>query len=273
MSSDENPIYQKEAALAFNKQSGIFDDLYQANKIVQYKRQRVRNHVEQYLKPGSSILELNAGTGDDAVYFATRGYQVHATDIAEDMQKQLIEKARLHGLSGNISTEVCSYTELETLQKKGPYDCIFSNFAGLNCTPDLKKIMASFYPLLTKNGTITLVIMPPFCLWELTLVFKNDFKTAFRRFNSKSGRRTQIEGEPFTCWYYSPLQVKHFAANYFKVEAIEGLCTVVPPSFFIHFPDRYPKLYSYLIRMEHTWKSAWPWKNIGDYFIITLRKQ
>ena len=107
MSVPVNASYQKEAAEAFNKQSGIFDALYHSNKIVQYKRKRVRDHVEQYLKPNSSILELNAGTGDDAIYFAAKGHTVHATDIAVDMQ-EVLEKVHLstkgfkmpHELSG-----------------------------------------------------------------------------------------------------------------------------------------------------------------------------
>ena len=37
-------------------------------------------------RAAGSILELNAGTGTDAVWFAERGYRVHATDIAEGMQ-------------------------------------------------------------------------------------------------------------------------------------------------------------------------------------------
>jgi hypothetical protein len=56
--------HEQQAAAAFDKQSVIFDQLYSADTIIQYKRQRVRNHVERYLSPNSNILELNAGTGE-----------------------------------------------------------------------------------------------------------------------------------------------------------------------------------------------------------------
>jgi ubiquinone/menaquinone biosynthesis C-methylase UbiE len=68
--------HEQQAAAAFDKQSVIFDQLYSADTIIQYKRQRVRNHVERYLSPNSNILELNAGTGEDAVYFAGKGHHV-----------------------------------------------------------------------------------------------------------------------------------------------------------------------------------------------------
>src|SRR5688572_19000253 len=158
--------YEQQAAAAFDEQSVIFDDLYSGNAIIRYKRKRVRDHVQQYLLPHSRILELNAGTGEDAIYFASKGYRGHATDISFGMQEVLKEKVHLYGLDKAVTTERCSFTELDKLQQRGPYDMIFSNFAGLNCTGQLDKVLLSFSPLLKPGGVITLVVLPPFCLWE-----------------------------------------------------------------------------------------------------------
>jgi cyclopropane fatty-acyl-phospholipid synthase-like methyltransferase len=122
------------AEAAFSNQSAVFDELYSGDTIINYKRKRVRDHVLQYLKPGSSILELNSGTGEDALYFARKGFKVHATDISAGMQNELKGKAISAGLQGSITKEICSYTQLSELENRGPYDLIFSNFAGLNCT-------------------------------------------------------------------------------------------------------------------------------------------
>src|SRR6478736_929712 len=101
----ENAYMQHEelAAAAFNKQSAVFDKIYAENIIVAYKRKRVREHVLKYLSPKSNILELNAGTGDDAVFFAEQGHSVHATDIAEDMQIKLRAKVQQHNLDALVS--------------------------------------------------------------------------------------------------------------------------------------------------------------------------
>ena len=125
---------EQEAAMAFSKQALVFDAYDAGNTIIQYKRQRVREHVNRHLLPGSSILELNAGTGEDAVYFARQGHRVHATDIAGGMLKVLNAKVTQQGLAGRVTSECCSFTNLEGLEASGPYDYIFSNFAGLNCT-------------------------------------------------------------------------------------------------------------------------------------------
>jgi len=273
MSISSNKISEQKAAEAFTRQSSIFDEIYSANTIIQYKRDRVRTHVENFLKPNSNILELNAGTGEDAIYFAQKGHHVHATDISEGMQTELKKKRDIAGLHSSISTEICSFTELYNLKNKGPYDFIFSNFAGLNCTNELDKVLLSFNSLLKSGGSITLVVMPNFCLWETLLACKGNFKTAFRRFNSKNGVRAHVEGVYFTCWYYKPSYIENILKNDFELISVEGLCSIVPPSYIENFTKKYPRLFKWLCNKEEKYKKKFPWKSIGDYFIISLRKK
>ncbi|HTB25269.1 MAG TPA: hypothetical protein VK711_07850, partial [Puia sp.] len=86
MDNQINYYNEQLVSAAFNGQSLVFDELYSTNSIIQYKRERVRDHLIKNLKPGSHILELNAGTGDDAIFLAQKGYHVHATDISSGMQ-------------------------------------------------------------------------------------------------------------------------------------------------------------------------------------------
>ena len=236
MNGSIHSVNEQAAEKAFSKQSGIFDEIYSSNIIIQYKRQRVRDHLQLFLKPGSKILELNAGTGDDAVWLAEHGHVVHATDISKGMQEKLVEKIRQNRLEAQVTHELCSFTELNQLKNKGPYDLIFSNFAGLNCTGELDKVLHSFSLLLKPHGIVTLVILPKFCLWEALLFLKGDFKTAFRRFFSSKGVKAHIEGEYFTCWYYNPSYVSRHMKNSYEVFSVEGLCTLVPP---LPFPFRF----------------------------------
>jgi ubiquinone/menaquinone biosynthesis C-methylase UbiE len=270
LSSQINEQYTEEA---FSKQSAVFDEIYSGNTIVQYKRDRVRAHVLQYLKSGSKILELNSGTGEDAVFFAQQGHHVHATDISTGMQQQLVQKVAKHKLQDLVSNELCSYTQLHELKNKGPYHHIFSNFAGLNCTGELDKAMLSFRDLLMPGGVVTLVVLPKFCLWETLLVFKGKFRTAFRRWFSKKGVKARVEDTYFTCWYYNPSYIINTLKNDFDLLAVEGLCTIVPPSYIEGFAEKYPAIYRFLVKYESRLKSTWPWRVIGDYYIISLRKK
>jgi len=271
--SDSGTLNEQAAASAFSKQAPHFDLLYNENSIIQYKRTRVREHVSKFLPPQSCILELNAGTGEDAVYFAQQGHTVHATDISAGMQEVAIKKIEAVQLEKFVTFEHCSFTKLEDLHQKGPYDLIFSNFAGLNCTHELEKVLSSFYQLLKPKGFVTLVLMPKFCLWESLLLFKGKFRTAFRRFSGSKGTKAKIDGEYFRCWYYNPSFIRRHLKKSFDIFALEGLCTLVPPSYMENFADNHPRLYRHLEKKENSWKSKWPWKVIGDYYIITLQKK
>jgi ubiquinone/menaquinone biosynthesis C-methylase UbiE len=266
-------INEQLAETAFTSQSGIFDEIYSGNTIVNYKRNRVRTHVLQYLGPDSSILELNSGTGEDALFFAQNGHKVHATDISTGMQQELKRKVEMRDMQGSVSNELCSFTMLHQLKNKGPYDLIFSNFAGLNCTDELDKVLALFNNLLKPNGIVTLVILPKFCLWETLLIFKGKFRTAFRRFFSHNGTKAHIEGAYFKCWYYDPSFIVKRLTGQFDLLGIEGLCTIVPPSYIEGFAEKHPSIYRFLKTKEDRLKSSWPWKYIGDYYIISLRKR
>ncbi|HMF71644.1 MAG TPA: class I SAM-dependent methyltransferase [Flavitalea sp.] len=266
-------VNEIRAARAFSEQSAVFDKIYGNDPIVSYKRTRVREHIMQYLGAGDQILELNCGTGEDSLYFAGKGFRVHATDISDGMLAALNEKKELHVAGQSVTVENCSYTSLDHLKNKGPFDYIFSNFGGLNCTGDLKKVLLSFADLLRPGGHVSLVIISGFCLWETLLLFKGKFKTAFRRFFSSGGRQAQVEGQSFTCWYYKPSYVIDSLKGDFDCIEVEGLCTLVPPSYMEGFSQKYPDAFTYLCKQENKRKASFPWKYIGDYFIITLKKR
>jgi ubiquinone/menaquinone biosynthesis C-methylase UbiE len=267
-----NDTNESAAATAFTRQSAVFDEVYGKDAIVNYKRRRVWEHVNHFLSPGSLILELNAGTGEDAIEFARSGHRVHATDLSNGMLSILQEKVILNHLRHRVTYEQCSFTKLSSLQNTGPYDLIFSNFAGLNCTNDLEGVLHSFDKLLKPGGHITLVLLPKFCLWESLLLFRGRFTTAIRRWTGNSGTKANVEGVEFRCWYYNPSFVRKQLGTSYSLKSLEGLCTIVPPSYLQNFSEKRPRLYRWLERWENKWKSKWPWRLVGDYYIITLEK-
>jgi ubiquinone/menaquinone biosynthesis C-methylase UbiE len=268
-----NHINELKASEAFTKQSKVFDNLYGDDQIIQYKRQRVREHILKYARQNSSMLELNCGTGEDALFFAGKGFKVHATDISSGMLDELKKKIGEKNFENSISIEQCSFTELELLQAKQSFDYIYSNFGGLNCTKELEKVLRAFEKLLAPGGVVTLVIISKFCLWETLLLFRGKFKTAFRRLFATRGRRAHVEGSFFKCWYYSPSFIKSRLQDQYELLSLEGLCTIVPPSYIEKFAEKHPRWFRFLSEKEDKLKDKWPWNRMGDYFIISLRKK
>ncbi|MDB5250977.1 MAG: class SAM-dependent methyltransferase [Flaviaesturariibacter sp.] len=265
-------VHEQQAAQAFSRQSLVFDQIYGADPIIAYKRRRVRELVLSYLPGHASIIELNSGTGEDALFFASQGHRVYATDISEGMQKQLGEKVAAAGLGHLVTPELRSFHDLDELPARGPYDLLFSNFGGLNCTNRIGEVLQDAKELVKPGGLVALVIIPPFCLLEFLLLLKGEWRTATRRLFSRGGSIARLEGTSFRCWYHTPRQVRRHLQPEFSLVALEGLCTFVPPSYREGFAQKRPRLYRFLQRVEERLKGRWPWKLVGDYFIIILKK-
>ncbi len=267
MSFDKNT---EDVSAAFSKQAPVFDQLYRENKLSEYLRGIFRNEVLSHLSANSSILELNCGTGMDALYFVEKGHHITATDIAPGMIGQLNEKIIQFHLEEKISAQICSFHDIDRLGNR-KFDHIISNFGGLNCTDHLKDVLGKMSALLKPGGKVSLMIMPKISPWELVQIFKGDFKTAFRRFKKKTP--AHIEGHFFYCYYYNAAYVKRALKKDFSVLRLQGVSVFVPPEFFSNFVERYPRLFAVLKSLESALGNYFPFNRCCDHYLITLQKK
>lgn len=250
---------------AFSKQAVHYDADDAANPILSAWRQQVYTHVTKFLNPASFILELNAGTGIDAVHFAKQGHRVHAIDIAEGMLAQLQRKSV--GLS--LTSQRLSFEELHFLSVDS-VDYVFSNFGGLNCTDDLSKV-TRYLPFIVKpGGFVTFVIMPPVSLWEWLWIFKGHGKKAFRRLN-KNGVQAHLEGEYFQTYYHSVNAIKKAVGNKFRMMACEGLGVFSPPPSKPEFVSKHSIVYQLLTGVDKIFRHHFPFNRWADHTIITFQ--
>ncbi|MBP6532111.1 MAG: class I SAM-dependent methyltransferase [Bacteroidia bacterium] len=264
-------MIQESPAIAFSKQSSTFDKIEEENLILQYMRKRIHQHCIRFFPANASILELNCGTGIDAVFFARQGMKVLATDVASGMIKTLNSKIELFDLKRSISTQQCSYTELPKFAE-GPFDVVFSDFGGLNCISDLTPVVEGVKKNLKSGGIVTLVVMPKICPWEILLALKGNFKVAFRRFK-KDGAESHLEGQYFKTFYFSQAYIRKVFGEEFSLVKLEGLCSFVPPPYFEFFPKKLKKTFKILTRVENAVRFMYPFNRAADHFIITLRRK
>jgi ubiquinone/menaquinone biosynthesis C-methylase UbiE len=256
-------------AEAFSRTGGKYDAFAKNHPNLTRMRNKVYTHLERFQPAGARILELNAGTGIDAVELASRGHTVHATDIAAGMLGRAREKARHLRLQDRISFQECSFTRIDEIQG-APYDAVFSNLGGLNCIPDLSPVIRQLPGVLKPGGLVTWVLMSPICLWEIAELARGHPRVAFRRL-ARNGTRTHLEGLYFTIYYFRPRQVVGWFGPDYETLAIEGLSVFTPTAESKNFPSRYPGLYRFLAWLDDRLAHRPPWRGWGDFYILSMR--
>jgi ubiquinone/menaquinone biosynthesis C-methylase UbiE len=113
---------------------------------------------ENYLKAGTTVLDLGCGGGRNAHYLAYRGYKVYGVDIATEAVEFCRKRFARYNLSGTF--------------KQGTFDHIpFPNdyFTGVICIAALDHVtfecaqaaMAEIRRVLTPSGVVLLTFDPP----------------------------------------------------------------------------------------------------------------
>jgi len=252
---------------AFSRQAPVFDAIDAANPLILWVRDRVRRASMRHITPGSTMLELNAGTGIDSVFFAGQGVRVLATDQAPGMVRELRSKQRT-GLP--LDVVELSYHALPQLAGR-TFDHVFSNFGGLNCTDRLADVLRDAHALLRPGGRMHLVIMPRTCPWELAWVLQGRFRDAFRRYRT-DGAPAQVEDTAFPCHYHDAADVLRMLPPGYDVEHLQALSLCYPPPHAHALAGRWPRLLRVLERMEDALCMRRPFRSWGDHYLLIVKR-
>lgn len=256
-------------AEAFSRKAEAYDAFGADHINLARMRCKVYDHVLRFLQPTDRMLELNAGTGIDAAFFAGQGYAVHAIDIAPGMIDHLAAKIDQYQLHDRLTVETLSFTDLDRVAS-GPFHYVFSNFGGLNCLDDLSLVTRHLARVLAPGGKVTWVIMPPVCPWEMAQLFKGKGRLARRRLR-RGGTLANVEGVRFMTYYFTPRQVLTALGPNFQLRRLEGLSVFTPPADRIDFPRRHPRLYRTLVKVDNALSPRAPFNRWGDFFILTAQ--
>jgi ubiquinone/menaquinone biosynthesis C-methylase UbiE len=257
------------ASRAFGLQAPHFDEIDRGNPVLQSWRKQIYAHVQSFLRPGAQVLELNSGTGIDALYFSSLGFRVHATDAAEGMIDIINDKILRFHASG-ITCQQVDFRNL-TEVARNDFDYIFSNFGGLNCIPDLSVVSRQLMDKLKPGGYVTWVIMPPFSPWELVWLLKGKWREATRRWNKK-GAIAHVEGSYFQTYYHSLSDIRKAFGKSFELVRSEGLGVFSPPPSATDFYEHYPRLSRFLQRIDRSVKDHYPFTRWGDHIVVTFHR-
>jgi hypothetical protein len=194
---------------------------------------------------------------------------VHTTDVASGMIAATAEKAREPRVGGRLTYEMLSFTDVAKASG-APYDLVFSNLGGLNCTDDLRQVVRGLPMVLKPGGTVVWVVMPPVSPWELGQALRGHIRTAVRRLKP-GGTTANVEGAQVRVWYHWAGSVRSALGPSYEVEAVRSYCLFAPPSFFAGFIARHPHLTRLLMAADDILGRRWPFNRCGDFVAIVAR--
>jgi ubiquinone/menaquinone biosynthesis C-methylase UbiE len=252
---------------AFDQAAAEYDRDFSETELARTLRQSVWDRLAANFKTGDHILELNCGTGEDAIWLARHGMQVTATDVSLEMlnvaRKKIVE-AELNGRIDLQRLDLALPTGFENFSLDG----VLSNFGGLNCVHNLHPIANFLGARIKPDGKLILVPMNRWCAWEIVWhVLHLQFRTAFRRLKS-SGSEAVIGAEKIRVWYPSIRSLRKTFEPQFKLERIIGLGIFLPPSYLERSLAWHPKWFRWLNRLEQKFNRYFPLNRLGDHVIL-----
>jgi SAM-dependent methyltransferase len=147
------------AALAFDAESRVYDEGFGRNPVGLVFRHVFQERLRALFRPGSRVLDLGCGTGEDAIFLAGLGVRVHALDAAPGMVERARAKARERGLAPEALVIEARVAE-DVGELPGPFDGASSNFGALNCA-DLRRVGAGLAGVLRPGAPVVLSLMGP----------------------------------------------------------------------------------------------------------------
>ena len=146
----------------FDALASGYDASFSDTELGRRYRNAVWRRFPDCFPAGSRVLELNCGTGTDAVELARRGVTVLATDIAPAMVELTAAKAAANGVADRVTTRVLDVVDLGELIGVAPrFNGTLSNFGGLNCVADLGAVAGNLAQLLLPGARALVCLMGP----------------------------------------------------------------------------------------------------------------
>ena len=275
----------------FDEIAAIYDDVFTHSLIGQAQRESVWKEIDDIWKPGEHILELNCGTGEDALHLAEKGISVTGCDVSWTM----IEVANRKKVPGNralasgcpnllakqeggavSSISSVHFVTLPTehigkLSPPRPFDGVFSNFSGLNCVADLSNVAGQLAGLVRPGAELALVFSTRFSLWEfLWYSLRGEFSTATRRWNGHVA--SSISGRPIDVWYPRAPQIRRAFSPHFQFISATGIGVAIPPSYVESWAQQHRRTFSALAMID-SWINHLPCLRVaGDHMLLRFRR-
>jgi ubiquinone/menaquinone biosynthesis C-methylase UbiE len=258
------------AVAAFDAVAERFDDRFGNWLSVAAQRRAVRNYLLSCFPANAHLLELAGGTAEDALFLAAHGYRITLTDGSPAMVQRARTKVHEANVTGAIDVREVVLEHIDTTLVGGPFDGVYSNFAGLNCVRDPQTVARSVSRLVRPGAAVVFVVFGPFAPGELFVqLARGNARAAFRRLQ-RDQADAWIGGHHFDVHYHAPSQLARAFAPWFTLRGMRGIGVFVPPSAAEPMISRWPRLLAALEKADRV--ASRPLASLGDHVLLHFER-
>jgi SAM-dependent methyltransferase len=259
------------AGSAFDAIAESYDSLFTTSMIGRSQRAAVWREAQTVFRAGDRVLELNCGTGTDALFLASLGIAVTACDASPRMIEEARRQKTLDAPRAAVDFRVLCTERLDELPSDLRFDGVFSNFSGLNCIPDLSKIWKLLAERLRAGAQILICLSTRFCVWEiLHYLCKGEFRKACRR--CRGTAEATIGGNSFPVYYPTLRSLRQSLWPMFRLCYVTGIGITVPPSYLEAWAHRNPSILRFCETIDRL-ICEWPGiRVLGDHMLLRLER-
>jgi SAM-dependent methyltransferase len=254
------------AAQAFDATAGEFDCRFGEWRSVEAQRRAVRAALVDAWPPGSRLIEIGGGTGEDALCLTQRGREVLMTDASPAM----VATASAKGVNAKVAAAENLGGLADELAGDPKFDGAYSIFAALNCVSDLASFAEGMASLLRPGAPLLLVMFGTCCPGEILFeTLRGRPQNALRRFR-RYDVPARLGGHDFMVRYHRRHDLERMLAPWFRLKARRGIGIFVPPSAAEPWISRHRRLLGALERLDRI--SARPFAALGDHVLYTFER-
>jgi len=148
------------------------------------------------------------------------------------------------------------------------FDGAFSNFGGLNCVADLRRVAQGLAAILPSGAPVLVCVMGPFVPWEwIWYLGRLRPGTAFRRL-----RPGGVVWRGITVRYPSIRKLRRAFSPAFRLRRVSGVGAFLPPTYAEGWTRRHPRVLSLLDRWERRLAAVQPFPWLADHYLAELER-
>ena len=260
------------ARLAFDAAADTYDADFTDSSIGRQQRRQLRRIYHRLFPPGSRLLDLGCGDGEDALAFAAQGCEVEGVDLSPAMVELAARRAEAAGLSERAAFLTLPLQRLDELPERG-FQGAYSSFSPFNCVRDLPPVARALAERMAPGAPLALCLMSRRCLWETLLYPLTVLLHRNARRRQDGWVLAAVGQQEYRIYYHRPRDVRRAFEPWFRLEAAPGVGVFTPPSYLEPLAQQHPRLLRALGRLDEKLAALPVLRSLADHRVLILRRR